>query len=239
MKSILSKYLTILLVGIVSRAYAQEMRLPAVSPPLKWYAAVQLADHTFEFVVPGQAPGLTGVQPYELTVGRRLAPRWAVQASYSAYHFLGESGGRGTTETGEPMSSYTRGEDWVKAIPLLLRYRLTRNPAHRMQFDGLLGTALVSYRDTYESKYTINDQVVRQTSWSTQAMNAYLVLGSGASYRLGRHLEACFDLSLTRNLHTISPSVSRQQLNSTFGFQRGWSLGLRYRFNTSKGKQAE
>lgn len=222
------------LLGWTTHLQAQTASSSVVIPPLPWYISAQLADHAFEIVVPGQAPGLTGVQPYQITVGRYLTSRWAVQVSYSAYSFLDERTAYGTTITGEPTSSYTHAELRSKAVSLLLRHRLTRKVAHRMQFDGLLGTTLVTYRDKFNTSGTTNGQVVRQNSWASQATNLYLTLGPAASYRFNRHLEACFDFLLTKNLHSIDQTFSKQQLNSTFGFQRGFNLGLRYRFNLGK-----
>lgn len=223
-----------LLLAWSPKAQAQTTSLHPVSGLLPWYAGVQLANHTFEIVVPGSAPALTGVHPYQLTVGRYLTPRWAVQVGYSAYHFLLESMAEGTNEKGQPLSRHLYAEDWVKAIPVLVRRRLTRNAAHRMQFEGLAGVTLVRYRDKVEVVNTENGAVVFHSSSNNSATNAYLTLGPTATYRLGRHFEAYFDFLLTKNLHAIDRTISTQQLNSILGFQHGWNLGLRYEFDVKK-----
>lgn len=203
-------------------------------PSRPWYVSAQLASHTFEIVVPGDPPGLAGVQPYQFTIGYFFAPRWAMQAGYSAYHFFDERTAYGTTLASEPTSRYLYAEAWDKAIPLLLRRSLTRNAAHRMQFDGMVGMTIVHYRDKVKIVTKTNDQITWQNSWSDQTTNAYLTLGPAVTYRFGQHLEGCFDFLLTKNLHNINRTFSTQQLNSTLGFQRGWNLGLRYRFNVKK-----
>jgi hypothetical protein len=230
-------YLVALSLSCASSVHAQEVLNSKAAPLYPWYAAVQLADHSFEIVVPGTAPGITGVSPYQLTIGRYLTSRWAIQASYSAYHLLIETTNYGTTVTGEPTSYQLYAEDWVKAVPILLRYRLTHNQAHRLQFDGSLGTTLVVYRDKQETTSTTSGQVVNQHSWGGHAVNGYLTLGPAVSYRFSRHLQACFDLLLTKNLHSIDRTFSTQQLNSTLGFQHGWSLGLRYGFQVKRRAQ--
>jgi len=234
MRVLTAIFWAILLLAWPPKAHAQTTSPPPVAGLLPWYAGVQLANHAFEIVVPGSASGLTGVHPYQLTVGRYLTPRWAVQVGYSAYHFLLESTAEGTNEKGQPMSRHLYAEDWVKAVPVLMRRHLTRNVAHRMQFQGLAGATLVRYRDKVEVVNRENGAVVWQSSSNRSAMNAYLTLGPAASYRLGRHLEACFDFLLTKNLHAIDRTFSTQQLNSILGFQHGWNLGLRYQFDVKK-----
>ncbi|RIY14121.1 hypothetical protein D0T11_00070 [Hymenobacter rubripertinctus] len=213
------------------QARAQTLLEPA---PLSWYATAQLADHDFEIVVVGSAPGLTGVGPYQFKLGRWLTPRWAVEMGYSAYHFLDERTAYGTTIAGEPTSRYSYAEAWVKALPVLLRRRLTRQVEHRIQFDGLAGLTVVHYRDKLKAVSEVNQQVVLNNSWGDRVTNSYLTFGPAVSYRFGRHFEAALDVSLTKNLRAIDRTFSTQQLNSTFGFQRGWNLGLRYRFDVKK-----
>ncbi|ALW85924.1 hypothetical protein AUC43_12950 [Hymenobacter sedentarius] len=203
-------------------------------PGQPWYAAVYLADHNFEIVVPGYAPGLTGVQPYQVKVGRWLGPRWALEVGYSAYHFVDKRTAYGTTATGEPTSRYSSSEDWATALPVLLRRRLTHQAAHRFQFDGLAGLTVVQYRDQLAVIEQTNGHVVREQAWGSRATNSYLTLGPAASYLFGQHVEATVEASLTKNLRTIDRTFSTQQLNGTLGFQRGWNVGLRYRFDVKR-----
>lgn len=224
-------YTTLPLAVCVLQAQAQ---LPYKPASLPWYATAQLADHNFEIVVLGYAPGLTGVQPYQVKMGRWLTPRWAAEVGYSAYHFVDRRTAYGTTATGEPTSRYSYSEAWAKALPLLLRRRLTRHATNRFQFDGLAGITVVQYRDRIKVVDQINGQVVREQASGDRATNAYLTLAPAASYCFSSRFEVAAEVSLTKNLQTISRTFSTQQLNGILGFQRGWNLGLRYRFDLKR-----
>ena len=230
MKFLSACYVTLFLSFCTTNVAAQKL-----STPLRpWYATFQLSNHDFEVVIPGHAPFLTGIKPYQFSIGRWLTPRWGVQVGFSAYHFLSKTTAIGTTETGEPSSRYFYAEAHVRSVPLLLRYHLTRNVAHRLQFDGSLGMTFVHYNDKFEVIEMTNGQTTFHNNWGSRTLNTYLTLGPSVSYQFSQHFEGCFDFLLTKNLRSVNRTFSTQQLNSTLGFQRGWNLGVRYRFSTKK-----
>lgn len=169
--------------------------------------------------------------PVQLTLGYQLRPRLALQAavaysSSTSYSELGKyyaSAGASTIYAyfGYDASTSTR----ATTVAALARYTLTRQAAHRFQFDVLGGLSLVTRRyassvtrtDT-DSTYTVS-QVRHYDDHSTQN-DLLLTGGASARCRFGRHLEALLDVTLNRNL--LMARVS--------GLPSATALGLRYRF---------
>lgn len=168
--------------------------------------------------------------PVQATIGYQLRPRLAVQLglTYSGYK-----------------NKFEREYDYISidnykihyngntittvrtfSTALLMRYTLTRKPAHHFQFDVLGGLTLIhqgarvtgnetySYTDYPQSPSTIID---RNRSYSYTNLSA--TLGPEFRYRFGQRLEAVgdilFNLPLTGTYHDLDSSVA---------------LGLRYHF---------
>lgn len=162
-----------------------------------------------------------------LTVGVQLQPRLAVQAS-AQYHQRKDSyfhpgifyfnGG-----LHQGISSSTDQQRAI-AVPVLVRYALTRRAERHLQVDALGGFTLA--RSTYRSKATTVDSlqnVVYNSDYNYTNNTFYLNLGAGLRYRLGNHLALTGDLllNLLLNRHTYN------SISSTA------ALGLRYRFGRS------
>ena len=196
-----------------------------------WFVAAQLSNHRFEVVVPGKVPGLTGTAPYQFTVGYWVSPQWAVQMDYSSQHFLNERTAYGISTTGNQISKYLYVESHTRALFTSARRQLTRKQGHRVQFDALVGGGFVHYRDSIAIVNKTDGRITSKGGYSDQANNFYLALSPALTFRFNRHFEGCFELLFTKNLNNIGRSYSTQVLNSTLGFQRGFNLGLRYRFN--------
>ncbi|AMJ66992.1 hypothetical protein AXW84_17310 [Hymenobacter sp. PAMC 26628] len=162
-----------------------------------------------------------------LTVGAQLQPRLAVQAG-AQYHQRKDSyfhpglfyfnGG-----LHQGISSSTN-QQRIVAIPVLVRYALTRRPEQRVQIDALGGFTLARF--TYQSKSTTVDglqNVVYNNNYDYASNNFYFNLGSGLRCRLGNDLDLTGDLMLNfllaRHLYSYISSTA--------------ALGLRYRFGRS------
>ncbi|MFC7668269.1 hypothetical protein ACFQT0_13440 [Hymenobacter humi] len=139
----------------------------------------------------------SGLQvPVQLTAGYQWRPRLAVQVgvaysgmsnrySNSGYYYTGPN----SLNYYEAAGRYTGRSASVSA---LARYTLTRNPAHRMQFDALGGLTLE--RRTSSSRGTRSDSV--QSSFVTTPYNynfsqntVLLTLGMGTRYRITPRFE--------------------------------------------------
>ncbi|OGX84273.1 outer membrane beta-barrel protein [Hymenobacter coccineus] len=162
-----------------------------------------------------------------LTAGVQLRPRLAVQASAQyfqrkdSYFQPGLFYFNGGLHEG--ISSSTD-QQRIVAVPVLVRYALTRRPEQRLQVDVLGGFTLA--RSTYRSKSTTVDSlqnVVYNSDNNYVNNNFYLDLGAGLRYRLGNHLALTGDL-------VFNFLVNQHPYNSTSSTA---ALGLRYRFGGS------
>ena len=162
-----------------------------------------------------------------LTVGGQLGPRLAVQVSsvYSqqsnSYGYTGLLYINGGLHQG--VSSGTSRQRIV-AVPVLMRYTLTRRPARRFQVDLLGGTTVL--RSTYRSMGTTIDSLQRVVSANDyrQATTTFcLALGPGLRYRMGQHLDLTSEYIFNILLNNRSYSSASAALTA----------GLRYRFGRS------
>lgn len=168
--------------------------------------------------------------PVQATLGYQFRPLLAVQLglTYSGYKYRFESEynyiDADTYKILYQSDIATKIRTFNTA--LLMRYTLTRKPAHHFQFDVLGGLTLIhqgarvtgnetySYADYPQSPSTIID---RNRSYSYTNLSA--TLGPEFRYRFGQRLEAVgdilFNLPLTGTYHDLDSSVA---------------LGLRYHF---------
>ena len=168
--------------------------------------------------------------PVQLVAGYQLRPRLAVQlgVAYSSYSTHYAFAGRVYSNSPDGYISYDR-TTTVRDVTVsaLARYTLTRNPAHRLQFDALGGLALE--RGSSFSRGTQADSVGgtrNVASFSNRASGTALLLtaGLGTRYRLGSRFELLYDFTLNRTLNGDAPHPA------PLGLTGSQTLGLRYRF---------
>ena len=202
---------------------------PAPTP--RYYVGLALYASDYQPLGGSYYRGVT--VPVQLTVGYQLRPRLAVQASvaYSSananYFGLGKYYS-GSAAAASPYAFFEyHGSTSSRTISttLLARYALTRQAAHRLQVDVLGGFVQVYQRSTRTQVQTDTDStqtvlVTRSTGSEVEQYDLLLAAGASARYRLGRHLEAVFDVMLNHNLKA-SPIT---------GYPSATALGLRYRF---------
>ena len=170
--------------------------------------------------------------PVQLTAGYQLSPRVAVQVgvAYSgstAHTFdvglvYNPASSRGTYF--HYAASSTRRSASVSA---LARYTLTRNSAHRLQFDALGGITL-EHGDDFE-RGTRADSVgaalvVSPFGYHAAQNTLLLTAGLGTRYRLGSRFELTYDFILNKALSGPAPHPA------PIGLTGSQMLGLRYRF---------
>jgi hypothetical protein len=168
--------------------------------------------------------------PVQATLGYQFRPRLAVQLglTYSGYKNRFESEYEYTNIDNYKIQYNGNIITAVRTFntALLMRYTLTRKPAHHFQFDVLGGLTLIhqgvrvtgnetySYADYPQSPSTIID---RNDSYPYNSLNA--TLGPEFSYRFRKRLEAVgdilFNLPITGTYRNLYSSVA---------------LGLRYHF---------
>lgn len=219
-----------LLIATEGAVYGQVASRPLIATQPHWYTQFQLGSQDFEVVIPASRPFQFGVAPSQLKVGHFITPRWAVETGYTFTYFLDVRTTYGTTPDSLPSSTSFYSKSRSHLISFLLRRRLTRNLNHRVRFDATTALAILTYWDEFKNRHIENGQEMWYNEYSSQTVNAYLMMGAAMSYRLSRHLDLELNGTLSRNLQSINQNYSRRALNSTFGFQRGWSLGIRYNF---------
>ena len=210
----------------------KKSRLNQPTSVFDWYLGFNpVGHHYLEVKIAGSVPGLTGVGPYVLNVGKRLSPRLTLQASCAFNYFTNSRTTYGTDLAGNAVAKYFYNKGTGQAFPILLRYQLTRQATKRIKFDALGGLKVLNYHDEFKFEERVNQQVVQTNARSRQAVNFYLIAGVAANYQISRRFQ--FEISgiLNKNLHGIDQTFSQQNLNSTLGFQRGWNVGINYFFN--------
>ena len=166
--------------------------------------------------------------PVQLVAGYQLRPRLAVQVglaysgSTSDYDYEGiryfYSGSSMQTAYSRYSSTNTQRN---AAVSVLARYTLTRNPAHRVQFDALGGLTLEhssSYLRGTSTDSVGGAFVSTPFSYRASRNNLLLTAGLGTRFRLSPRFELFYDFMLNKNLTRPSTIMGSS------------GLGLRYRF---------
>ena len=219
-----------LLLATPSISHAQTTTSPATTP--RYYVGVAAYNSYFQQL--GRKPYSTASfrVPVQLTVGYQVRPRIALQlgVAYSGSTYSYDSQGYAYSEPGIPPVYFRyQGSQTMRttSISLLSRYTLTRNPAHRLQFDALAGLSL-EHGSGYNRGTEADSLGGRLNSerFSSRGTQNVLVLnfGLGTRYQLTPRFELDLDLMANSVLPTNSSSRQVQGLTTTS------ALGLRYRF---------
>lgn len=170
--------------------------------------------------------------PVQLTLGYQVQPRLAVQlgVAYSQktydYANTGQFFYSGAALSRPYSFVYSsHGSDYRMSVHGLVRYTLTRQPAHHVQFDVLGGLTFEYIRASSHTTRTDSDSlqnVIVTTNYDDHYTDTNFLFTGGLStrYRFSQRLEAVLDVTLSR-------SFLRGQYS---GFPGSTALGLRYRF---------
>lgn len=163
-----------------------------------------------------------GIGPY-VYAGYYLRPRLAVQVGlqyqYNETSYGGQSAG---PDTYSNVDNY----EHTLAMPVLLRYGLTKRFTQRVQFDAVGGAALLTGIVHYQSNLYKNQQLISQSEGREQNWAVNPMVGLDVSYGFGRkrQLQATIEGVVIKSLF--------DGYYNTYGYFRpGVSVGLRYRFN--------
>ena len=161
---------------------------------------------------------------YQVYAGYYCTPRLAVQVGVQRDASTYSVGGTFvTTGSSFQFIDNHRLEERLVAVPVLVRYALTRAFLRHLQFDVLGGLipvwASANFRDYRVINNQVSDQLAHQFQRRTLGLNANLALN--VSYGLGRRrrVQATAEYGVVQDLRGL-----RQQL------QASYSAGLRYRF---------
>ncbi|OGX84272.1 hypothetical protein BEN49_11405 [Hymenobacter coccineus] len=181
-----------------------------------------------------QFPASGTYAPVVPTFGLQFRPRWAVQASVAfkpqgydyndSYAFYDYSSAGPNSGQYHDVNYSSTVRIRSLAVPVLVRYTLTRQQQHRFQAD-LLGGLTWLHRSYHSEQRTI-DQTLgtdETDSYSYTNNNLYLTLGPSLRCRIWKGLEATGEL--TYQFKVFSPS-------GFYGsnFTGNVAAGLRYRF---------
>jgi len=166
--------------------------------------------------------------PAQLTAGYQWRPRLAVQVGVAYSHFSNPYSYRGyyyPTPAGSEQRYYQRSGRATTSstsVGVLGRYTLTKQPAHRLQFDLLGGFTLEHGR--YRDRGTTTDSTQAGSFDNQHSTNSLLFsFGPSVRYRLGSAFELFTDY--TFNVRLATSEAYQPERVTTAG-----SLGLRYRF---------
>jgi len=201
------------------------------TPIPRFYGGVQAFVSSFPIFYPGATNSyLEYSGPVELLAGYRFAPRWAVQVGWigtrKIYHY--ESRYVDST-TGGDVVNMSRADHRNTAIPVLIRYSLTRKATHRIQFNVLAGVTLVHASYQRRTTRLVDEQLVIDDRKANSATNLALCIGPSVRCSLGPHLElvAHYGHNATLNPHHSSNAGS---LALATGFANTFTGGIHYRF---------
>ena len=198
------------------------------------YAGVNLGLYLYRVHYSARNPYLGPVPPRErgqgsydqfiavpyVYAGYYLRPRLALQVGLQKQEL--KYGASTPDLQGVRIDSLTRKRDL--AIPVLLRYGLTRSFLQRMQFDVIGGLVPEWSSVRFQQQTVINDQVADQYGFRRRTFGLHASLGLNLGYGFGRRrrIQATIEWVATKDL--------RRELQNFESLQWGSSLGLRYRF---------
>lgn len=178
----------------------------------------------------GLAPETGFPLPLQATLGYQLLPRLAVQTSLAyrggAYAYSYTS--RDYAATGQMSPAYEiRGMSRRRALSaaVLTRLTLTRQAAHRLQFDMLAGLTLERLRYLYTSVRTDSAAAPVAFSYSTTSTGLLVTAGLGVRYRFGPRLEATYNWLFSTGLAGFDNGN-----NFNYRASASMALGAQYRF---------
>ena len=169
--------------------------------------------------------------PLQLVAGYQLRPRLAVQlgVAYSGttgtYSTVGRAYGPANPTQGTYFDYNATNTQRSVSVSALARYTLTRNPAHRVQFDALGGFTLErtsNYLRGTQTDSVGGALVASPFSYRAARNTLLLTAGLGTRLRLNSRFELFYDFTLNKNLNM--PGYLPGSLTGSS------ALGLRYRF---------
>ncbi len=188
------------------------------APAYRFYAGAGAYTSQHEYW--GSRYGSPSTHPLQAAFGYQLRPRLALEANAVTAASRGSAAGFAPQANGPPLPYDQAYASRSSSFAVLARYTLTGPPAHRLQVDGVGGVTLHRFSFDGTGSYPDRTALGGFRSYELHSRDGDVLLTGGASvrYRLGPHLEAVADGTLSTSLRAV-----RDVTPAAAG-------GLRYRF---------
>lgn len=229
MKKRITVGLVLALALVVMQTRAQTM---SGQPNFPYFVGAHAFNGSYEVFFPATANSAGTESSWQLTLGRALSRRWAVQlgVTYARKSFVDDPSYTRTTLSGQYEEGAYRSERGTFCLPVLARYALVRRSRPRLQVDAVAGLTVVRVWDEFTVENRVNGLVVARYAEGGRATHAYLTAGLGLRYPFGRRFEGVLDWTYSRNLRAVPDRVHLAVVGNPLGLTRAVGLGLRYRF---------
>ncbi|TGE25556.1 hypothetical protein E5K00_10320 [Hymenobacter aquaticus] len=162
------------------------------------------------------------ILPAFVSVGYQLTPRLAVQAEFGQRDPADtNTASSGYTPDGRRVEAFDRRRAYDAAVPLLLRYRLTRRLNQAFHADALLGISTVFHVWRQEVSVTVDGQQTSYYLVDETRTNRYLTAGAALGVLVRRRYDVVLGTGVNQNVELLR-SIRRHTLMPTL------TLGLRY-----------
>ena len=168
----------------------------------------------------GSRYGLPAARPVQVAVGYRLRPRLALELNAVTAASRGAVSGFTPQPTGAPLPYTQTYANRSTSVGVRARYALGGAPARRWQVDAVGGLTLHRYAFDGTGLYPDNAAPGGFGHYDRHSQDGDVLLTAGASvrYRLGPHLEAVADGTLSPSLRAVRDVTAAA------------AVGLRYHF---------
>jgi len=214
-----------LLLGAPLLGYSQATE-PASLP--KFYAGLAAYVSSFQSVGSTLTTGFP--VPLQAALGYQLRPRLAVQASvaYRGEAYTYSYSSRDYFASGQVSPAYeVSGTSRRRALSaaVLTRLTLTRQAAHRLQFDLLAGLTLEHLGYAWDAVRTDSAAAPVASAYTSHTTGLLVTAGPGLRYRFGPRLEASYNWLFSSSLAGFDNGTSYRYRPSS-----SMALGMQYRF---------
>lgn len=211
----------------LARAQAPAANAAPAITRYKFYAGAAVAGQSYQIVSPVGAIRFlnrVGVYPVYVYFGRQLTPYLAVQVGFIQRSPADETYEiSGASPTGQVYTTYSSQQQYDAAVPVALRYRITRNPAHRFHVDALLGAAVQVHHYNSLTSTVAAGQTIASAAQSDRNTNYFLTAGLAFGVAVANHLDIIGEGGINSNFETITHREIRQLTPSL-------NAGVRYFF---------
>lgn len=198
--------------------------------PYRFYAGAHAAFQFFRVQSTGYAVQEALIRPLYVFVGYQLTPHLAIQAGFLQRTSLDSNISSTSVNRANQVVTFSGREiQYDAAVPIMLRFRLARRPAHRLYLDALLGPTLLFHRYKVDETLTVDGQVTNDVHFDLPTRHVYLTGGLSAGCRVAPHVDLLVEATASRD--------TEKTVAYARPFMFGVGAGLRYGFNVSKPAQ--
>lgn len=195
--------------------------------PYRLYVGVHAAAQLFHVTSATYPVVEVVIRPVYGYVGYHFTPRLALQVGFLQHRPASSVVDQvGFNPGGQVVISHSSYSRYSAAVPVLLRYRLSRRVT-RLQADALLGLTAVFHQYRGQYVQSVDGQTTQNVYEYANARNANLTGGFSLRLRVTPRVDLAVEGTAHRNLTAVPSAYAKQLL---FGV----GAGLRYRFDFKK-----